>query len=258
MRFLTKDFTLQKYKELCEAVTKYLTPLTVESYLSKNHNSKFIILRHDVDRKPLNALKIATLENELGISSTYYFRVKEGVFIPEVIKKISKLDHEIGYHYEVLDKAHGNFEKAINIFKAELNEFRKICDVKTICMHGNPLTPWINLDLWKKYDFRDFEIIGEAYISIDYRDVKYFSDTGRRWDSKFSVKDVVDVKGDELKNFKKTDDLIKALTGKEIDRLCLVTHPERWNDKFKDWFRELIFQEIKNFGKLGLKYVRGF
>jgi hypothetical protein len=31
-----------------------------------------------------------------------------------------------------------------------LKEFRKICDVKTICMHGNPLSKWTNKDVWDK------------------------------------------------------------------------------------------------------------
>lgn len=32
-------------------------------------------MRHDVDRKPQNALRMAKLENDLGIKVTYYFRI---------------------------------------------------------------------------------------------------------------------------------------------------------------------------------------
>jgi hypothetical protein len=59
-----------------------------------------------------------------------------------------------------LDKAKGNYGKAIEKFGEELKECRKICDVKTICMHGNPLSRWTNKDVWAKYDFNDFDIIG--------------------------------------------------------------------------------------------------
>jgi len=45
------------------------------------------------------------------------------------------LGHEIGYHYEVLSKANGDYETAVELFEQELSEFRKITDVKTICMH---------------------------------------------------------------------------------------------------------------------------
>ena len=39
------------------------------------------------------------------------------------------LGHEVGYHYEVLSKAKGDYEKAIQMFEQELNEFRKKVDV---------------------------------------------------------------------------------------------------------------------------------
>lgn len=45
-------------------------------------------------------------------------------------------------------------------------------------MHGNPLSPRDNRELWKKYKFKDFGIIGEAYLSIDFNEVSYFTDTG--------------------------------------------------------------------------------
>jgi len=101
-----RDFTMEKYKKLCLALLDSgYAPLTVESYLTgKQHNSKFIVLRHDIDRKPKNALRMAELEHELGIQSTYYFRVPY-TFKPDIIGKIHDLGHEVGYHYEVLSKA---------------------------------------------------------------------------------------------------------------------------------------------------------
>ena len=71
------DFTLKKYKELCLALLDSgYTPLTVYSYLTgKQKNNKLVVLRHDIDRKLGNALQMAELEHELGIQSTYYFRV---------------------------------------------------------------------------------------------------------------------------------------------------------------------------------------
>ena len=180
------DFTHAKYEELCKALVDFdCTPVSVCTYFdldlgAQPQPNRCIIIRHDVDRKPERALKMATIENRFGISSTYYFRRKEEVFKPDKIKKIANMGHEIGYHYEVLDKAEGDIEKAIRIFEDELKEFRKICDVKTICMHGNPLSKWVNKDIWKKYDFKDFGIIGEPYLSIDFDRVAYFTDTGRR------------------------------------------------------------------------------
>ena len=65
--------------------------------------------------------------------------------------------------------------------------------VKTICMHGSPLSKWDNRDLWKKYDYRDFGIIAEPYFDLDFDEVFYLTDTGRSWNnSKASVRDKVE------------------------------------------------------------------
>jgi len=70
----------------------------------KNNNIKLVVLRHDIDGKLGNALRMAELEHELGIQSTYYFGFPY-TFKPEIIGKIQALGHEVGYHYEVLSKA---------------------------------------------------------------------------------------------------------------------------------------------------------
>jgi len=67
------DFSLTKYKELCEAISKSrYTPLTIEKYLllkNKHKPKAFVIIRHDVDSQPEYALKMARLENKFGITS---------------------------------------------------------------------------------------------------------------------------------------------------------------------------------------------
>ena len=82
------------------------TQLTVYSYLTgkQKNNNKLVVLRHDIDRRPENALRMAELEHESGIQSTYYFRVPY-TFKPDIIGKIHDLGHEIGHHYGVLSKA---------------------------------------------------------------------------------------------------------------------------------------------------------
>ena len=243
------DFTLTKYEELGKAIVDSdCTPVSVCTYLEAQPN-KCVIIRHDVDRKPKNALKMAELENSVGIISTYYFRMKEDVFRPAIIKKIADMGHEIGYHYEVMDKAKGDFESAIELFGEELEKFREISEIKTICMHGNPLSKWVNKDLWKKYNFRDFGIIGEPYLSIDFTKVFYLTDTGRRWNSKFSVKDVVGANSQSYEKMKSTDDVIKLINERDIEQVSILAHPERWSDSFGAWLKELVWQNVKNVGK---------
>lgn len=249
------DFTFDKYKLLCDALVDNYAALPVISYLTKPLPEKFVIMRHDVDRKPENALVMAKIESEMGIESTYYFRMKKDVFDPEIIKKIAEMGHEIGYHYEVLDKANGDYGRAIKLFEDELMSFREIYDVKTVCMHGNPLSKWVNRDLWNQYDFRDFGIIGEPYLSIDYDSVQYFTDTGRKWNSQFNVKDSI-TSNHNLK-VRGTDDIIKLAENGDSSQLCILTHPNRWNSNFASWLTELIWQNTKNIGKIAIKKSRG-
>lgn len=242
------DFTVNKYKEFCNAISEsgYST-LTVNDYFSKNKPHKFIILRHDVDIKPERALKISQVESEFNIKSTFYFRMIPGVFNPPIIKKIQELGHEIGFHYEVLDKVRGNYEKGIELFKQELAELRKISDVKTICMHGYPLTPWKNSDLWKQYDFRQFGITGEAYLSIDYNDIFYLSDTGRAWDGeKYRIKDIIQNTKKKQFDIRITDDLIRFIKEGKIERICILSHPGQWTDNYFSWISTWITRNTKN------------
>jgi len=190
------DFTLQTYVQLCRTILESgYKIVTVCDYLTERKNflkDYVVLLRHDVDRKPSNALNMAQVEADLGITSTYYFRAKKHTFKPEIIKGIAQLGHEIGYHYECLSDMHGKMERAIRDFERNLNKFKEIVPLKTICMHGSPLSKWNNRDLWKKYDFRDFGIIGEPYLSLDYSRIAYVSDTGRTWNvDHFNVRDRV-------------------------------------------------------------------
>jgi hypothetical protein len=79
---MVRDFTMAKYGELCRVLLGAgYTPVTVYQYLTDPPGGRTVVLRHDVDRKPENALKMAELEHALGVCSTYYFRHPH-TFIP--------------------------------------------------------------------------------------------------------------------------------------------------------------------------------
>lgn len=247
-----RDFTLRAYRDLCTTVLSKYPVITVREYL-KNQPETCAIFRHDVDKRPQNALEMAKLENLLGLRSTYYFRTVKDFFDPEVILKIHELGHEVGYHYEVLDTASGDFENAINLFEDNLHRFP--CEVDTICMHGNPLTPWDNRDLWSRYDFKNFGLIGEAYLSLDFSKIAYFSDTGRAWHNRYSVKDFTRGKPVDTTIVNSTSDLIRHIPEMNYP-VCIVTHPQRWNDAVIPWVTELSGQKVKNIGKAGIRYFK--
>ncbi len=252
------DFLLTELKILLDTfLEKGYKTFTFNSFLQNNSDEKQLIIRHDIDKNPENALKIALLEKKLKIRATFYFRIHPTVFKQQTIKKIADMGHEIGYHYEDFTKFHGNPEKAIESFKYNLEKLRQIYPVQTICMDGRPLSKYNNLDLWKYYNYKDFGISGEPFLDIDFNKVLYLTDTGRGWNLiKYNVRDKVQ------SPFKyhnaTTQQLIADIKDSKLpDKIMITIHPQRWHDRSLPWLTELVLQRIKNGLKWGLIKVRG-
>lgn len=186
MRDFTSDSLFLLLSSLKSAGYRFMT---VAAYMY-NPSPGTVMLRHDVDARPENSLRCARMEQTLGITGTYYFRTVPGAWSEDVIREIHHLGHETGYHYEDLADAGGNYDKAIRRFEENLAKLRRLVPVETICMHGSPVSKHDNRLLWKRYDYRDYGIIGEPYLDIDFQAVTYLTDTGRRWNGdKYSIRD---------------------------------------------------------------------
>ena len=248
------DFTIRKYKELLLSLQQQgYQFITFEQYCTQNKpTGQWVILRHDVDRKPQNSLATAQIEHSLGIRASYYFRIVPDSNQPEYIRQIAALGHEIGYHYEDMAIANGNAEKAFLHFQQQLAYFRQFYPVCTICMHGAPTSQWDGRELWKQYDYRSVNIIGEPYFDMDFSEVLYLTDTGRCWDGyNVSVRDKIPVYQDEWVKqglvYHTTNDLIRAIQVGQIPRrMMITTHPQRWIDNCWAWTKELLLQSVKN------------
>jgi hypothetical protein len=250
-----KDFTHPQLRELYTVLMDCgYQILPFLTYLENPPaDKKYVILRHDVDRNRKNALEIATIEHELKIQSSFYFRYPS-TFDPDLLPAISAMGHEIGYHYEVLAKTRGDDEKAILLFEEELREFRKICTVKTICAHGSPLSPSDNRDLWKKYSFTRFGIRGDAQLSVN-APVSFFTDTGRSWDMRNNLRDSV-TNATITAGIRTTGDLIAHITRVAPPALYLVIHPERWTPGGFPWYLQYSRDLAFNCGKTIIRRFR--
>ncbi|MFA5337275.1 MAG: hypothetical protein WC330_02975 [Candidatus Omnitrophota bacterium] len=250
------DFTIKTLLELYTSFSQNgYKIINVSDFLQKKFNGKVCILRHDIDGKIKNALRLAYIEKKINISASYYFRYPN-TYDKNTIKNIYDLGHEIGYHYEVLTKAKGNYDAAMKIFNKELEEFRKTVPIKTICAHGSPLSKWDNKKLWEKYDFQKMNINTDANLSFDFNDILYLTDTGRSWNKLAgNIKDRVKSNFDFRLNG--TKDVILALeSGKLPDKIMLNTHPQRWTGNLLEWIIELVAQNFKNLIKLMLIKIR--
>ena len=69
------NFTLSAYKQLLSTIqSQGYSFQTLQEYI-QNPKDKVVILRHDVDQLPSNALVIAKIEKDAGIKASYYFRI---------------------------------------------------------------------------------------------------------------------------------------------------------------------------------------
>ncbi|BBE16233.1 polysaccharide deacetylase [Aquipluma nitroreducens] len=216
---------------------------TFESSL-KHINKRAIILRHDVDLLPRNSLRFAQIQANLNIKGSYYFRAVPESWDEQIIKEIANLGHEVGYHYETMDTTNGDIDKAWDQFRTHLDELRKLTDVETICMHGSPRSKYDNKQLWVKYDYKTLGLIGEPYFDIDFSKVGYLTDTGRQWNgNKVSIRDKVNSSFNF--NFRSTQDIIRSVN-QLPDQIMFTFHPQRWNDNWFLWTKELVLQNVKN------------
>jgi hypothetical protein len=266
-----RDFTLNVYRNLLLSLKgKRYSFLPFADFIQSNqieqsHKQKtkqsICILRHDVDRKPLNSFTTAKIENELGIKGTYYFRIVSESFNERIIGEIANLGHEIGYHYEDIDLVlRGNKTKlrgqnnqidkeslvdlAYESFCRNLKLLKQYFDIKTICMHGSPLSRYDNKIIWEKYNYKDLDLIGEPYFDIDWNEFAYFTDTGRKWNgADSSVRDKVESKF-KFK-FKSTEDIVDNINMLPKSMMFTI-HPQRWNNNLMFWLNEYITQNIKN------------
>jgi len=257
-----RDYTHKAYKQYLIALSSSIKLfLRFDEYLTAAEKpDSFCLIRHDVDRKPHLALKMARLEHEMGIKATYYFRMKPCSYQPQIITAIAELGHEIGYHYESLSDSNGDVDKALIDFEKNLGLLREVATIKTCAMHGQPLKPYDNRDIWRhssnhSYLKNQLNILGEVYLDVDYTDIAYINDTGRNWTSgKANVRDKVnsEVNADFSSGYK----LLEYFKNNPHPKICFQIHPERWNDNHIGWTIQLLRDSITALAKRMLKLFR--
>ena len=213
-----------------------------------------LILRHDVDRRPANALAMAQAEHRMGINATYYFRVVGPAYDPAIICDIAEMGHEIGYHYEDFYSARYDADAAYAAFQKHLMNLRGMADIRTIAMHGSPLSRFNNMDLWDSKSFANCGVL-DCTLSRDWSDTVFLTDTGRRFDAiAANLRD--DIGALSAPGISSPDDVARYLSQTRPSKVLLSTHPERWSRNLPDWVRQLATDHLINMAKTLLRTVR--
>lgn len=151
-------------------------------YHDYENASRCVILRHDIDTSLAQAVRLAELEAEAGVKSTYFVLLRTEFYNPasrrsqDALHRIQTLGHEIGLHFD--EAAYGREltgeETAQNIIKeCGLLSVLLETPVSTVSMH-RPSKATLEGDL-------KIPGIVNSYGKTFFHDFKYLSDSRRRW-----------------------------------------------------------------------------
>lgn len=142
------------------------------------------LLRHDVDLSPFRARKMAELETELGIHSTYFFMVASPMYnvfnatTRETIADIADMGHDVGLHfsthqYWAADAIPDDDTVAKRVL-ADRDALSAVADpIETVSFHIPP-DPVLR---------RSFERFPSTYEPRFFTDIGYIADSDQRWRS---------------------------------------------------------------------------
>ncbi len=174
-------FTYDGYFGLINMIKKH--GYTFCDYHDWIKHDKVVIMRHDVDVSLKKASRLASLEKELGIKSTYFVLFSSdfyNVFSSESSRYISEIldcGHEIGLHfdelrYPELDGDIASLRERI-IFERDLLACAIGQDINTVSMHRpSKMMLDANLGIPNMVNSYGFEF---------FKGFKYVSDSRRNW-----------------------------------------------------------------------------
>jgi len=173
------DFSFDHYREILNLFKKRGYKFSFFSE-SPNLKMKRVYLRHDVDFSLEKALKMAQIENENNVHSTYFIRLSApfyNIFSPDcskIIKEIFSLGHQVGLHfeggfYETRNTTKKTIEKEVSRQLSILKDYFK---AKSVVSFHRPSKFIFN------HKFGDFI---NTYENKFFGKIKYLSDSKGNW-----------------------------------------------------------------------------
>jgi hypothetical protein len=222
------SFWLEDYSRLLATLAHAKRNVCTVAAFLRAPSSAAAVMRHDVDRRPGQAVRMAQLENDVGVQATYYFRCDaNGRFPADACRRIAALGHEIGYHFEDLSRCRGDRPRALEDFSRHLIALREIAPCATVSMHGSPLSSWNNAMLLDGVDLSRWQLLGDATHGLQPHRPLYFTDAGGRWNnSAVNLRDRVGEMPGSIDPLH-AETLLQLL---EMPRpVYFNVHPERWS-----------------------------
>ena len=98
------EFTYDSYRKLISLLKQNAYQFC--GYFDYTDKEKSVILRHDIDYCLERSVKLAQLEYEEGVQSTYFVLLKTDFYNPaskranDCLKEIKAMGHEVGLHFD--------------------------------------------------------------------------------------------------------------------------------------------------------------
>lgn len=205
------EFTFQAYRDLLALLRE--REYAFQGYHDYETARRCVILRHDIDTSLSQAVKLAELEAEEGVRSTWFVLLRTDLYNPfskagtEALLRLQSLGHEVGLHFDEASYAPalGPEEVVQSIIKeCGLLSTLLEAEVSTVSMHRPSKT---TLEA-------DFQIPGivNSYGKTFFHDFKYLSDSRRRW----------------------REPVLDIIRSGEYDRLHILTHAFWYHSEEED------------------------
>lgn len=175
------DFTETHYRDLVRlAKTKY--PFVAYDGVEALKTDRFILWRHDVDFSVNRALALAKIENDEGISATYFLRLNSDFYnvfelrLKKKLETIRLLGHRFGLHFDIDSHSIHSEKELIDYLSMEKKILEVLLNTKiTVFSFHNP-TP----EILANDQFRYAGMIN-TYSRYFREEVGYCSDSNGYW-----------------------------------------------------------------------------
>ncbi len=204
------DFTFDNYKRLIQLAKEkgFLFVLHKDEYVSER---KDVIWRHDVEFEPDLALRMARIENEEGVKTTYFFQLHSHFYntldghYSNVFKEIKRLGHHVGLHFDSAYWGITSENQLSEYIKLDKEYMEKAfgTTIDTFSFHNT--TPFTQSCLEFKYGG-----LINVYSSFFKERYKYCGDSLGYW------------------RFERLEDV---LNDDKVQHLQVLTHDANWNDQ---------------------------
>jgi hypothetical protein len=195
-------------------------------YLNWNSVEKSVILRHDVDISLPKAVEMSEQEKDIcnGGKATYFVLLSTEFYnlaslqSRRHVHRIIANGGQIGLHFDETQYEISTKEEMVHFVMHEIELLSKILDypIKTVSMH-RPSQMFLQSDM-------EFPGICNSYANCFFKDMKYVSDSRRRW----------------------REDVDSIVAEGQYKRINLLTHPVWYNHQEEADIREALLRTMRN------------